>query len=61
MLATRYEDEINAAFLPPESLWLAVEPLLPEMKRKHGGKGRPPKGNRQMFFAIFYLLRVGGQ
>ena len=61
MLATRYEDEINAAYLPAEGLWQAIEPLLPEMKRRVGGKGRPPKSDCQMFFAIFYLLRVGGQ
>ena len=61
MLATRYEDEINASFLPSESLWLAVEPLLPEMKSRTGEKGRPPKSNRQMFFAMFYLLRAGGR
>ncbi len=60
MIATRYEDEINVAFLPSESLWLAAEPLLPDMKTKTGGKGRPAKTNRQMFFAIFYLLRTGG-
>ena len=60
MIATCYEDEINVSFLPSENLWLAVEPLLPDMKRHQGGKGRPAKSNRQMFFAMFYLLRTGG-
>ena len=29
MSVTHYEDEIIAAYLPVESLWLAAEPLLP--------------------------------
>lgn len=49
MIATRYEDEINVSFLPSENLWLAVEPLLPDMKRQAGGRGRPAKSSRQMF------------
>lgn len=55
-----YEDEINSSFLPPESLWLAVEPLLPEEKSKPKG-GAPRKPDRQMFFAMFYVLRTGIQ
>ncbi|MBD0332973.1 MAG: transposase, partial [Chitinophagaceae bacterium] len=59
MFATPYEDQINSDYLPPESLWLAVEPLLPE--RKKGKRGRPPQCNRKMFFAIFYVLRTSIQ
>ena len=51
---------IDPNFLPPESLWLAVEPLLPQPKPRPLG-GRPPMPNRDAFFAIFYLLRTGLQ
>lgn len=51
---------INRDFLPPESLWQTVEPLLPQGKPRFKG-GRPPKSDRQMFFAIFYVLRSGIQ
>lgn len=56
--AIPYEGEINPEFLPPESLWLAVEPLLPDVAKPTGRKRKP---DRQMFFAIFYLLRTGIQ
>lgn len=59
MSATHYEDAINSDYLPPESLWLAVEPLLPE--RRKSGPGRKPECDRKMFFAIFYVLRTGMQ
>ena len=59
MSATQYEDQINSGYLPPESLWLAVEPLLPEGKK--GNRGRPPACNRKMFFAIYYVLRTAIQ
>lgn len=59
MFATQYEGQVNCAYLPPESLWLAVEPLLPEGKR--GKRGRPAQCNRKMFFAIFYVLRTAIQ
>jgi putative transposase len=50
---------VDPEFLPPESLWLAVEPLLPEPKSRP--KGAAPMPNRQAFFAMFYLLRTGCQ
>lgn len=59
MSATCYEDQINDAYLPAESLWLAVEPLLPEIKTSK--RGRPAECNRKMFFAIFYVLRTAMQ
>ncbi|GIV60169.1 MAG: IS5 family transposase ISMac11 [Rhodothermaceae bacterium] len=49
---------VDPNFLPPESLWLAIEPLLPEPKPRPRG-GRPPMPNRTAFFAIFYVLRTG--
>lgn len=55
-----YEYNIDPDFLPLESLWLAVEPLLPEEPPKPKG-GRPRMPDRQAFFAIFYLLRTGCQ
>lgn len=51
---------VDPDFLPPESLWLAVEPLLPEPKPRPKG-GRPPMPNRTAFFAMFYLMRTGCQ
>src|SRR5215207_8945595 len=59
MFATQYEGEINSAYLPPESLWLAAEPLLPDPKASK--RGRPAACNRKMFFAIFYVLRTAMQ
>ncbi len=59
MSATEYEGAVNPAYLPAESLWCAVEPLLPERKSK--GPGRPPQADKKMFFAIFYVLRTGIQ
>ena len=60
MSRVKYEDEINPAFFPPESLWQAIEPLLPAEKPKPQG-GRPRCCSRQMFFGIFYVLRTGIQ
>ncbi len=59
MSATLYEDAINSDYLPPEDLWQAAEPLLPE--RKKTGPGRKPESDRKMFFAVFYVLRTGIQ
>lgn len=57
-LTTPYEDSINAEFLPNESLWAAVEPLLP-LRSFPCGRGRKPKTDKQMFYAIYYILRTG--
>lgn len=51
---------IDPAFLPPEDLWHALEPLLPEEPPKPKG-GRPRIPDRAAFYAIFYLLRTGCQ
>jgi len=51
---------VDPDFLPPESLWLAVEPLLPPPKPRPKG-GRPPMPDRTAFFAMFYLMRTGCQ
>lgn len=60
MQAFRYEDELNSDFLPPLSLWLAVEPLLPQPV-KPTKVGRKAKPNQQMFTAICYRIRTGCQ
>ena len=57
--ATRYESSVDAAFLPSESLWCALEPLLPLPPLRP--RGRPRGSDRQLFFAIFYVLRTGIQ
>ena len=54
------EFDIDPLFLPPESLWLAVEPLLPVEPAKPKG-GRPRMSDRKAFFALFYVLRTGIQ
>lgn len=51
---------VDSNFLPPESLWHAIAPLLPEQKPRPKG-GRPPMPDRDAFFAIFYVLRTGIQ
>lgn len=60
MPQSTYEFGIDPTFLPSESLWLAIEPLLPEPKPRPRG-GRPPMPNRTAFFAIFYVLTTGIQ
>lgn len=55
-----HEFDIDPDFLPSESLWLAIEPLLPEHPPRPKG-GRPPMPNRTAFFAIFYVMRTGIQ
>lgn len=55
-----YKFLLNPAFLPPESLILAVEPLLPDKLPGIKG-GRPRMPNWKMFIAIFYVLRSGIQ
>ncbi len=60
MQAFGYEDAINSDFLPPRSLWLAVEPLLPQAP-KLTKVGRRPKADQQMFAAIYYRMRTGCQ
>lgn len=51
---------VDPQFLPPEALWRALEPLLPEEPPKPKG-GRPRMPDRQAFCAMFYLLRTGIQ
>lgn len=51
---------VDPAFLPPEGLWQAIEPLLPEESPKPKG-GRPRMPDRSAFFALFYLLCTGIQ
>ena len=51
---------VDAQFLPPETLWSAVEPLLPPHPPRPK-EGRMPMPNRDAFFAIFYALRSGIQ
>ena len=51
---------VDPSFLPPEALWQAIEPLLPEEPAKPKG-GRPGMADKQAFYAIFYVLRTGCQ
>lgn len=60
MQAFEYEDAINPDYLPPLSLWLAVEPLLPQPV-KTSKAGRKAKPDQQMFAAIYYRIRTGCQ
>lgn len=58
MQAFPYEDELNSDFLPPFTLWQAVEPLLPQ-PAKTTTVGRKAKPDQQMFAAIYYRMRTG--
>ena len=55
------KDGVSADFLPSDELLFAVEPLLPEPKRKIGGRGRPPVNPLLVFCALYYVLRTGCQ
>ncbi|MEL7306232.1 MAG: IS5 family transposase [Myxococcota bacterium] len=48
---------VDARFLPPPDLWALTEPLLPTPP----GGGRPRKPDREVFAAIYYVLRTGIQ
>jgi transposase len=45
----------------PESLWVKVEPLLPQPKPHPLGCHRPSVSNRSAMDAIFFRLRTGCQ
>lgn len=60
MNQSTYPFGVDPNFLPPASLWSAVEPLLPQPKPRPKG-GRPPMPNRDAFFAIFYIMCTGLQ
>lgn len=51
------QTSIDRRFLPPPELWAAVEPLLPQPP----GGGRPRKPDRDVFAAIYFVLRTGIQ
>ena len=42
-----------------ESQWKCVEPLLPEMRWREGGPGRPPRDRRTVLNGILGVLRTG--
>ena len=42
-----------------EVQWQKIEPLLPKPKRRR--RGRPPKGNRQVFEGILWVLKTGAR
>lgn len=54
---SRPEPDIDDHFLPPPALWAAAEPLLPDPP----GGGRPRRPNREVFAAVYYVLRTGMQ
>ena len=39
--------------------WKVVEPLLPKVKRRKDGRGRPPKDPRAVFNGIIWILFSG--
>jgi putative transposase len=59
--ATLCKDGVSIDFLPCDQLLFSVAPLLPELKRKPGGRGRPAINPLLMFCAIYYVLRTGCQ
>lgn len=59
--ATLCKDGVSSQYLPCDELLFCVETLLPEPKRKPGGRGRPPVNSLLMFCAVYYVLRTGIQ
>lgn len=51
---------VETAFRISDELWSRIQPLLPPPAPKPKG-GRPPKDDRRMMDAIFYLLRTSSQ
>ena len=39
--------------------WLRIEKCIPPMKRKPGGRGRPPRDARSVLNGILWILRTG--
>jgi transposase len=39
--------------------WRRIEPLVPPMRRKPGGRGRPPREPRDVLNGILWVLRTG--
>ena len=39
--------------------WRRIEPLVPPMQRKPGGRGRPPREPREVLNGILWVLRTG--
>ena len=39
--------------------WRRIEPLIPAMRRKAGGRGRPPREPRDVLNGILWILRTG--
>jgi transposase len=39
--------------------WVVVEPLLPKIRRRRDGRGRPPCERREVLNRIFGVLRTG--
>ena len=50
----RYED------LTDEQ-WAVVEPLLPELRKRKDGRGRPWRSNREVINGILWILRSGAR
>ena len=63
----RKPSPVGVSGLPPgggvrgltESQWKCVEPLLPEMRWREGGPGRPPRDRRTVLNGILWVLRTG--
>lgn len=51
---SRHDSELT------DEQWKKIEPLLPKAKRSKRG-GRPPKGNRECFEGILWVLRSGAR
>ena len=55
-------NQTTTGFRVSDSLWAALQPLLPEHPNTHRfGGGRPRVPDRRCADAIFFVLRTGGQ
>lgn len=41
-----------------EEQWLILEPLLPKLRKREDGKGRPWRNNREVLEGVLWVLKT---
>ena len=44
-----------------EEQWLILEPLLPKLRKREDGKGRPWRNNREVLEGVLWVLKTGAR